>query len=144
MFSSLNVKVGSALIMCVILAGVYLKAVSIYQLNIKNSHTAGYKAAESKYLKEKLEALENLRIANEKAKNKAVAAISEELSIVESEKVEWLSKALELKKINRSLERERISEIAKVDTCTNRGPDYVELWNDRARMFREYSDIISE
>lgn len=82
--------------------------------------------------------------ADKKADSEAVEKLREKLSVITREKEEWREKADKLAAIGPEVIYEEVEKIVKVESCTNRGDDFVRLWNERYERFLLGVSIISE
>jgi len=71
--------------------------------------------------------------ASKKVENSALEEVKKKLSTVTKEKQEWQLKADKLSRIKPGVIHD--TKIINVDTCRNRGDEYVRLWNDRNSRF---------
>lgn len=77
--------------------------------------------------------------ADDEAESAAIGELKEKIRTINQEKIKWREKALRL-----SEEVEEIDPEETVTTCTDRGPDYVRMWNEYSEAFLQGVNIISE
>ncbi len=81
------------------------------------------------------------KVVNDVARDRVVSAkvydLESRLTVAIADKEYWAKEADRLSKLTPEVEYEVVTKIVEVSTCTHRGSEFVELWNEYHRRFEQ-------